>query len=448
MNDPSTQGPVAVVGSGAAGLAAAFRLREAGRQVRLLERNSYPGGRMRTVRRDGFMIEEGPSGLTRGHHSILGIVRDAGLDDELVPASSKIGIAERDGLVHHLDAHHIVRDALRTKLVSTRAKLSLVRLVVELWRNRRALDVEDLSRMAAVDHLSAEQYARRMFGDEAFEKVIDPCVRPLVIGHSDELSAADLLYVFHAFMANQDFVAFRSGMGSYPRLLADRFDTTLGAEVLSVGAAGDMVDLRWRDRDGAEHDEHFAGVVLACDAGRAAELHTGLDPGRRAFLLDMVRFRSLVHVNVAVSRAPDIPACYLFPIAREYPRLVAVTLEHNKAPGRAPDGKGVVGIYPTPRWSDELYDQPDELVAKTFIDEAEPLVPGLGEVVEFSHVARVAPAVMNSRPGYWTAMREFRRVSAERDGRIQLAGDYFCTSSVDAASASGERAARALLDSV
>ncbi len=124
---------------------------------------------------------------------------------------------------------------------------------------------------------------------------------------------------------------------------------------------------------------------------------------------------------------------------------MAVTLEHNKATGRAPDGKGVVGIYPTPRWSDELYDEPDEQVAELFIDEVEPLVPGLGEIAEFSHVARVAPAVMNSRPGYWTAMREFRRISAERDRRVQLAGDYFCTSSVDAASASGERAARALL---
>ncbi len=128
MTKPGTLAPVAVVGSGAAGLAAAFRLREAGRQVRLLERNRYPGGRMHTVRRDGFMIEEGPSGLTRGHHSILGIIRDAGLDGELVAASSKIGIAERDGLIHYLDAHHIVRDALRTRLVSRRAKLSLVRL--------------------------------------------------------------------------------------------------------------------------------------------------------------------------------------------------------------------------------------------------------------------------------------------------------------------------------
>ncbi|HEY1971406.1 MAG TPA: FAD-dependent oxidoreductase [Pseudonocardia sp.] len=438
---------LAVVGSGAAGLAAAFRLSEAGHRVRLLERADRPGGRMSTVARDGFLIEEGPSGLTRGHHSILGIVRDAGLADELVPASSTIGFAERDGLIHYLDARHIVRDALRTRLVSARTKLALLRLVADLLRNRRSLDVEDLSRMCSVDHFSAEQYARQRYGDEAFEKIIDPCVRPLVIGHSEDLSAADLLYVFHAFMANQDFVAFRSGMGSYPRLMADRFDTTLGAEVISVRESAAEVALGWRDGTGTEHQERFAGVVLACDAGRAAELHIGLDPARRAFLRDEVRFRSLVHVNLAVRRAPDIPACYVFPLARHHPRLVAITLEHNKTPGRAPDGAGVVGIYPTPAWSDQLYDEPDELVTKYFIDEVEPIVPGLAGQVEFGHVARVAPAVMNSRPGYWTAMREFRRASAG-DRRIQLAGDYFCTSSVNAASASGERAAGALLAAI
>jgi hypothetical protein len=42
-------------------------------------------------------------------------------------------------------------------------------------------------------------------------------------------------------------------------------------------------------------------------------------------------------------------------------------------------------------------------------------------------------------------MQEFRRRSDTSDRMIQLAGDYFCTSSLNVASASGERAARSLL---
>ena len=438
------QQTVVVVGSGASGLAAAFRLREAGYRVRLLERNHKPGGRMSTVQRDGFQIEEGPSGLTRAHRSILGIVDDAGLGDELIDASSLVGIADRGGDIHLLDAHHIVRDAIRTKLVSRTAKLRLLRLVADLIRYRSRYDAEDMSKLTGIDHLSAEQYARHRYGDEAFEKVIDPCIRPLVIGHSEKLSAADLIQVFNAFMANQEFVAFRGGMGSYPALLAPLFDTTLNAEVRAVTEGPDSVKVSWRDAEGATHDETVAGAVLACDAQAAERMHPGLDAYRRSFLRDRVKFQPLVHVNVATRKDPGTEACYVFPVARHHPRLVALTFEHNKVPGRAPDGKGIVGIYPTPEWSDELFDEDDDVIAKNLITEAEAILPGLGGDIEFSHLARVTPAVLNSYPGYWTAMADFRHRCAS-DRRIQLAGDYFCVSSVNAASAAGERAARALV---
>ena len=435
---------VVVVGSGASGLAAAFRLREAGCRVRLLERGDKPGGRMSTVRRDGFQIEEGPSGLTRGHRSILGIVEDAGLGDEIVDASSLVGISDRGSDIYLLDAHHIVRDALRTKLVSRRTKLALLRLVADLLRYRSRIDAEDMSKLVGIDHLSAERYARRRYGDEAFEKVIDPCVRPLVIGHSEKLSAADLIQVFSAFMANQEFVAFRGGMGSYPALLAPLFDTTLNAEVLAVTESPDSVRVSWRDAAGATHEETVAGAVLACDAQAAERMHPGLDAHRRAFLRDRVKFQPLVHVNVATRNEPGTKACYVFPVARHHPRLVALTFEHNKVSGRAPKGKGIVGIYPTPEWSDELFGEYDDVIAKNLINEAEDILPGLGGDIDFAHVTRVTPAVMNSYPGYWTAMADFRdRCAADR--RIQLAGDYFCVSSVNAASAAGERAARDLL---
>jgi oxygen-dependent protoporphyrinogen oxidase len=245
-------------------------------------------------------------------------------------------------------------------------------------------------------------------------------------------------------MANQDFVAFRGGMGSYPALLAPLFDTTLNSEVLEVDEGSDSVRVSWRDGAGAVHEETVAGVVLACDAQAAERMHRGLDDHRRMFLRDGVKFRPLVHCTVAVSRAPDTRACYVFPVAAHHLRLICLTFEHNKLPGRAPEGKGMVGIYPTPRWSDELAEEDDDVIAKNLIDEAEAILPGLASQIEFSHLARITPAVMNSYPGYWTKMADFRRRS-QGDRRIQLAGDYFCTSSVNSASAAGERAARTLV---
>lgn len=50
---------VVVIGAGLAGLACALDLCAAGRRVTLLEASDGPGGRMRTDRRDGFLLDRG-----------------------------------------------------------------------------------------------------------------------------------------------------------------------------------------------------------------------------------------------------------------------------------------------------------------------------------------------------------------------------------------------------
>ena len=59
--------PVVVVGAGVGGLAVAIRLAVAGRRVVLLERNDVTGGKLASVRHDGFTFDAGPSLLTLPH---------------------------------------------------------------------------------------------------------------------------------------------------------------------------------------------------------------------------------------------------------------------------------------------------------------------------------------------------------------------------------------------
>ena len=58
---------VVVVGAGVGGLAVAIRLAVAGRRVVLLERNEVTGGKLASVRHDGFAYDTGPSLLTLPH---------------------------------------------------------------------------------------------------------------------------------------------------------------------------------------------------------------------------------------------------------------------------------------------------------------------------------------------------------------------------------------------
>lgn len=55
---------VVIVGAGLAGLSAAMRLRGAGKEVTVIERESVPGGRAGLYQKDGFAFDTGPSVLT------------------------------------------------------------------------------------------------------------------------------------------------------------------------------------------------------------------------------------------------------------------------------------------------------------------------------------------------------------------------------------------------
>jgi oxygen-dependent protoporphyrinogen oxidase len=439
-----SRGSVAVVGSGAAGIASAYRLYEAGFQVRLLERNDHLGGRMRTVSRDGFRMEQGATAIPCSYTSILGVARDAGLGDELVPATGVFGFMGHDGALHEIDAGRPL-DGLTTKLVSHRSKLRGLRLAAEVLRFRSRIDVEDLSPLAEVDTMSADAYGRRLMGDQLFSRIADPIIRSLEGCGPEKVSAVDLLFVFGKFLSDPNFVVFRGGMQSYSELMASRFDVELEAEVVEVTEREDGVELRWGWPAGLEMVERFDGVVLACDANTVAGIHRGLDQWRRDFLREQVRFTRMTACTVAVDPAPDLRACLIFPAPDVRPNSPMIALEHNIVAGRAPEGQGIVTLYPSAETAGALSDEADDVVAKQLIEAASPVVPGLAESVLWTQVWRHEPCVVQSRPGYWKAMGEFRARSAAADGRIRLAGDYFCVSNLNSASASGERAARELI---
>lgn len=59
--------PLAVIGSGIAGLSAAIRLAVRGKQVVVFEQNSYTGGKVTAFEKDGYRFDMGPSLFTMPH---------------------------------------------------------------------------------------------------------------------------------------------------------------------------------------------------------------------------------------------------------------------------------------------------------------------------------------------------------------------------------------------
>ncbi len=95
----SSKGKVVVVGGGITGLTAAWRLREAGREVTLLEADTQTGGVIRTEEIDGFLAELGPNTLQETREETALLIEALGLSGQRVAAgtSAKNRFILRDG---------------------------------------------------------------------------------------------------------------------------------------------------------------------------------------------------------------------------------------------------------------------------------------------------------------------------------------------------------------
>jgi oxygen-dependent protoporphyrinogen oxidase len=429
---------VAVIGSGPAGLAAAFRLHQAGCRVRLFEREDRVGGRTRTERRDGFVINQGATIFSTGYHSMLGIIADAGLGHEVVPVSAGLGFVRAPDDVFEFDTDHLVRGALRFPL-STRARLVATKLGYDVVRCRTRMRYEDLELAADLDVESAEDYGCRRLNDELLREVVRPAAYGLVAAPAREVSAVDLMFALNRFAGiGTRWLALRDGSASYCARLAELVDVQLSARVDEVEEIGDEVAVSYTGPVGAV-TERFAGCVLALPAPITAAIHPALTASRREFLL-AAPYAAMTVVNLALRRPPPgiDSAFYAHPETEE---IFTSVFEHNKLDTLVPAGKGLVSLYPNDEMSREMMTLPDSDVIDRVVKAAESVLPPMRGDIEFALVRHWEHGAFHGRVGHYRDLARFR---ATPDKRIQLAGDYFAPTSMNTASTSGERAAAAL----
>jgi phytoene desaturase len=115
---PGRTDRVVVVGAGLAGLAAALRLRGAGREVTVVERGPGPGGRAGRVARAGYVLDTGPSVFT-APEILADTLAAVGEKPEerltLLPLETTYRAQFADG--SHLDVH-ADRDAFATEVAA------------------------------------------------------------------------------------------------------------------------------------------------------------------------------------------------------------------------------------------------------------------------------------------------------------------------------------------
>lgn len=417
----SGQVDVAVVGAGPAGLAVAHTLVGTGRSVRVLEATEAVGGRMRTLREHGCLIDTGAEMLppAASYPATWRLIRELGLDTDrgAVPRIRGALAVWRRGRVRPYVGRPL--GLLTGAGLSARARADLVLLQLRLAR--AGLDPEHPERSPLGARTLADLL--RPYHPELRERLLGPLAAGFFGWDPDQVAAAPFAAHLASAGSSARWRTYRDGMDTLTRVLASRLDVATRHPVTGVTVVPEGVRL-----DSPAGTVTARAAVLAVPAPIAARLHPEAPDVERDYL-DVCGYAPMLRVSLVLDRPVEPVGARggfvtLVP-APEDPLLNAVTVDHNKHPGRAGGGHGLVSLVASPRGTAELLDASDEHTADTLAARAERLMPGLRRRIEAVHVHRFryglpAPgpeairrrAAFVTRPpaavdyvGDWTALR-------------------------------------------
>ena len=173
---------VVVVGGGITGLAAAYALGRAGIPTLLVEATDRLGGKVRTERVDGFLVESGPDSFISYRPAALELCRELGLGDAIIAPTDPrvVNVRTRGRFVRLPDGMGLV---LPTRL----RPLVMSRLFTPFEKVRMGLDLV-LPRAGGDGDVAVGPFLRRRLGSALVERLAGPLLGGVYGTSIDELS--------------------------------------------------------------------------------------------------------------------------------------------------------------------------------------------------------------------------------------------------------------------
>jgi protoporphyrinogen/coproporphyrinogen III oxidase len=367
---------VVVVGGGIAGLAAARRLEGLGADPVVVERDDLLGGKVRTERVDGFVVEAAPDSFLARKERGVGLCEELGLGDEFIGRRPE----SRRTFVRRGRELHPLPEGLTGMIPVNLEALERTTLLSEEGKARFAAEPEAPIADGVQDE-SIASFVSRRFGREAYVGLVEPLMTGIYGGDGEQLSlgatfpqlrALELehgsvlggLAAGPAGESGEPFLSLRPGMDRLVSRLVAQYARTriiVGERASRVARtpSGYEVALSGGNTLAAE------AVVLATPAHATAELLGELD-GELASAHAEIPYASSVVVTMAFSRdgvAPLDGYGYVVPQV-EGSDVLACTWSSQKWESRAPDDAALVRVYAGRFGGRDLTEEPDdELVA-------------------------------------------------------------------------------------
>jgi protoporphyrinogen/coproporphyrinogen III oxidase len=348
---------IAVVGAGITGLTAAHELTRAGHAVTVFESRGEAGGAIRTIQRDGWLVEAGPNTLLLRDRSLDGFFSEAGLDRELQVANPE---AEKRFIVRGGRPHALPQGplgAVFTPIFNFPGKLRV------LWepfvpQNRTNPDE------------TLDSFARRRVGQEFLDYAVNPFVGGVYACAPEDLCVRHALPRLWRLEQNHGslvkgsialmqakrksgertkarLVSFRGGMQTLPATLARRLGDAFRPNTEVVGLERGAVAWRIHTRAaGLAGVEEFEQVLLCTAAPALARLE--IDGATPLASLATMPYSAVVSVALGFDRSAvphPLDGFGMLVPAKEGRRILGSLFSSTLFPGRAPDGRVLLTTF-------------------------------------------------------------------------------------------------------
>jgi oxygen-dependent protoporphyrinogen oxidase len=463
---------VVVIGAGITGLAAAHHLgelaaaREIPLEVTIVERGGRAGGALKTIRRDGFILEAGADSILVEKPWAAELARRIGLGDQLIPTRAEFRrtlVARAGRLVEIPEGFSLLAPArlapiLRSPLFSPIGKL---RIMLEPFIPARRGGGDE----------SLASFVTRRVGREVLDRVAQPLAGGIYTADPARLSIQATMPRFaemerkygslvrglraaertRAAQARGTsgarwnlFVTLRGGMGALAEALAARLAPSLrfGAEAAALARNGAKWNVAFADGVTLEAD----AVICAAPAPAAARLVAPHDP-RLAERLRSIGYASAAVVNLTF-RESDFPAPpqafgFVVPIA-ERRKIIAGSFSSLKYEGRAPAGWIVARTFMGGVLQSDMMRLGDDQMVDAARDELRELV-GVAAAPSIAEVQRWPDAMPQYEVGHLDRVAEIERAAAKLPALVLAGAAYRGVGTPDCVR-SGEEAARATIE--
>ncbi len=387
---------VAIIGGGIAGLAAAYKFQEeiAAKQSSIectvLEGSDWFGGKIRTDRFDGFVVERGPDSFISQKPWAIDLCKRLGIEDRLVGTKTD----NSKTFVYVGKKMQTLPEGLSLLVPTKFLPFATTSLFSWFGKIRMGMDLI-IPKKNNQDDESLASFVERRLGTEALKRMAEPMLAGIYASDPKKMSIKSTFPMFFeteqkyrslilgmlakkremmaapkrgpARPAYSMFMTLKSGLGEIVETILEKspdINFKSGVKVRSLSPQNSNGDSKWEVVPEEGEPLFFDAVIVAPPANIAANLLEGFAPDLSS-LLRKIPYVSTAAVTLAYRKEgfshPLKGFGFLSPKSEGF-NISACTWTSSKYPGRAPDDFVLLRCYMGGALSEGLIEkEPEEL---------------------------------------------------------------------------------------